>query len=181
MTPGLLLVQADAPYGTVAEGAVVARYEALDGDPRHLTCVFGANLHAMSAAGALDVARYPCDEISDTGDAGRDPRALSVVAFDVPDVDEAQFEDWYQGEHVGLLMRVPGWLRVRRYRVRPERSQGPRWTHLALHELAGVEVMNRPERAAARATARRDALADRPWFARGGRWLYRPADRATAR
>ena len=168
-----------------------ARYEALEGEPRYLAC------YVLSDRGALDMpeyarlksdpgerttrmlgsvvgfTRYICDELSDTGEPDEEPAALSVVAFRVPDEDEAEFEAWYQDEHVPLLMRVPGWLRVRRYRVRPG-FDGPAWTHLALHELRGIEAMDAPERAAARDTPRRNALASRPWFGGSGRWLYRP-------
>jgi hypothetical protein len=68
---------------------------------------------------------------------------------------------------------------VRRYKVRPG-SAGPPWTHLALHELAGPEALDRPERAAARDTPRRAALANRPWFGGSGRWTYRPIHDAVA-
>jgi hypothetical protein len=173
------------------------RYEALEGTPRYLACYFLEDVAALEhpdyarlksepglrtermLASVLGFTRYICDEISDTGDPGEEATALSVVAFSVPDADRAAFEDWYEGEHVGLLMRVPGWLRVRRYRVRPGFA-GPPWTHLALHELADAGALERPERAAARATAKRDALAGRDWFATSGRWLYRPIHHAVA-
>jgi hypothetical protein len=170
------------------------RYEALDGEPRYLACYFLSDMAALDTpeyarlksdpdertarmlANVAGFTRYICDELSDTGETSEvddEPGALSVVAFAVPADDEREFEAWYQDEHVPLLMRVPGWLRVRRYRVRPG-FDGPRWTHLALHELRAPEVMDAPERAAARTTPRRDALAARPWFAASGRWLYRP-------
>ena len=125
--------------------------------------------------------RYTADELSDTGapaPGGAEPQALLAIAFAVPDADVAEFDGWYEEEHVPLLMRVPGWLRVRRYRVRPG-SEGPPWTHLALHELADAAALERPERAAARDTPRRAALARRDWFS-SGRWVYRPIHRATA-
>ena len=175
------------------------RYEVVEGEPRFLACYFLEDMGALRSDAyvrlkaepgprtarmlgtVLGFTRYLCDQISDTGEPAEEPQALAVVAFEVPEADEGQFEHWYQDEHVGLLMRVPGWLRVRRYRVRTDSFDGARWTHLALHELGGVEAMDRPERAAARATARRDALAGKPWFGHSGRWLYRPIHRATAR
>jgi len=122
--------------------------------------------------------RYTADEISDTGAVEEEPATLLAIAFAVPDEDVAEFDGWYEEEHIPLLMRVPGWLRVRRYRVRPG-SEGPPWTHLALHELRGPEALAAPERAAARDTPRRDALAARDWFS-SGRWVYRPIHRAVA-
>ncbi|GAA4738258.1 hypothetical protein GCM10023350_23010 [Nocardioides endophyticus] len=168
-----------------------------DGDPWHLACYFLDDMAALETpeyqrlksdpsprtdlmlSNVTGFTRYICDEISDTAAPGAPSdltgteHALSVVGFSVPEEDGDEFEAWYRDEHVPLLMKVPGWLRVRRFRVRPGFA-GPAWTHLALHEIAGPEVMDDPGRAAARDTARRDALATRAWFGQSGRWLYTP-------
>jgi hypothetical protein len=114
--------------------------------------------------------RFTADKISDAGTGGAIGRYLSVVAFAVPEEHEAQFDAWYTGEHVPLLLEADDWLRVHRYRV--VSGEGGPWTHLALHELGSLEVMDSPERARARSGPARDALADLPWFAGSGRWLY---------
>lgn len=175
------------------------RYAAIEGEPRYLACYFLDDMAALATpayarlkrepgertermlANVRGFTRYICDETSDTGLAGEVPGALFAVAFAVPeDRDErAAFDGWYEDEHVPLLMNVPGWLRVRRYVARPG-SDGPSWTHLALHELRSAEALERPERAAARDTARREVLAARPWFGTSGRWVYRPIHRAAA-
>ncbi|MFI6956561.1 EthD domain-containing protein [Nocardia sp. NPDC050408] len=145
------------------------QYKALKSDPSERTARMLANVTGFT--------RYITDQISDTADhapsalTGTD-HSLFVVAFGVPETDRAEFEGWYEEEHVPLLMEVPGWLRVRRYLVRPG-FDGPVWSHLALHEIASPEVLDAPERDAARNTPRRDALASRPWFT-SGRWTYRP-------
>lgn len=145
-------------------------YQALKSEPSERT--------ARMLGSVTGFTRYIADEISDTAPAGSASGAtgnehpLFVVAFSVPEQESLEFEGWYEEEHVPLLMKVPGWLRVRRYLVRPG-SEGPAWTHLALHELAGAQVLDAPEREAARNTPRRDALASRPWFA-SGRWVYQP-------
>jgi hypothetical protein len=145
---------------------------------RALKTAPSARTAAMLAA-VSGFTRYTADLISDTGEIGPDTAgALFVVAFAVPEAEEPEFEGWYAEEHVPLLMKVPGWLRVRRYRVRPG-SAGPQWTHLALHEIADSSVLDAPERAAARDTPRRAELATRPWF-RSGRWTYRPIHHALA-
>jgi hypothetical protein len=173
------------------------RYRQDGPGPWHLACYFLNDMAALDApayqalksspsehtarmlGNVVDFTRYIADEISDTaapgapGDLTGTEHHLFVVAFGVPQEDEPAFEDWYQDEHVPLLMAVPGWLRVRRYRIRPG-FDGPAWTHLALHEIAGPEVLDAPERAAARNTPRRYALAAKPWFGDSGRWLYRP-------
>jgi hypothetical protein len=147
-----------------------AEYKALKSDPSERTARMLGNVSGFT--------RYIADQISDTAEPGTDSAAtgqdhlLYVVAFAVPDSDREEFEGWYEEEHVPLLMEVPGWLRVRRYLVRPG-ADGPQWTHLALHEIADAGVLDAPERAAARDTPRRAALASREWFT-SGRWVYSP-------
>lgn len=149
-------------------------YRRLKTDPSERTARMLGNVTGFT--------RYLTDQISDTGaTAGVDDSELGVlyvVAFTVPEHDESDFEDWYEREHVPLLMKVPGWQRIRRFRVRPG-GDGPAWTHLALHELRDVEVLDAPERAAARDTDQRRELASRPWFT-SSRWVYRPIYRAAA-
>lgn len=115
--------------------------------------------------------RFIMEKISDSSEDPIVGDYLSVVAFEVPDEDVADFEDWYLGEHVPLLLKAKDWLRVHRYRVLD--SDGGPWTYFALHELANKEVMDSPERARARTGEKRDSLAERPWFSQSGRWLYR--------
>jgi len=118
--------------------------------------------------------RFTCELVSDSGAAGEHTH-LAVVAFAVPEEDEKQFDDWYENEHSGLLLKAPDWLRVRRYRVLD--GDGGPWTHFAVHELASRAVMDSPERASARQGPKRQALVGRDWFTRSGRWLYRHRSR----
>jgi hypothetical protein len=117
--------------------------------------------------------RYISEEIGDSGasDSRAATRFLSVVAFAVPESDEAEFNAWYATEHVPMLLAADDWLRVRRYKV-VDGIGGP-WTHLAMHELASLEVMDSPERARARKGPLRDELVTRPWFSNSDRRLYR--------
>ena len=177
--------------------ASAVRYEAVEGEPRYLACYFLDDLGVLDTpayrrlksepsertarmlASVRGFTRYTCTEISDTGDAGEQPGVLQVVTFAVPPEDEADFEAWYEQEHVPLLMGADGWLRVRRYRTQPG-FDGPPWTSFALHELRDRTALDSPERARARTTEWRDRLARRPWFAGSGRWLYRPIFTAAA-
>ena len=122
--------------------------------------------------------RYTCEKFSDEGESRMGPY-LFAVAFAVPESDVAEFDRWYEQEHVPLLLAAPDWLRVHRYVVR-DGTGGP-WTHLALHELASLKVMDSPEREVARAGPMRELLADRKWFQTSGRWLYREISRVGAR
>jgi len=181
--------------------ASASRYQAVEGTPDHLACYFLDDLGVLQTPAyrrlkshpsprtahmlgtVTGFTRYTCVEISDTAGGSappeREPGVMMAVAFSVPDEDAEDFDAWYDSEHVPLLMEADGWLRVRRYRTLPG-YDGPPWTHLALHELADLSALDAPERARARGTAWRARLAERPWFERSGRWLYRPIATATA-
>lgn len=172
-----------------------------DEEPWHLACYFLDDMAALDTPEYEDLkknppertarmldnvdgfTRYICDQISDTSpelpsDAFGTDHTLYVVAFAVPEQDREEFDSWYEEEHVPLLMKVPGWLRVRRFLVRPGYAGHP-WTHLALHEIGNPAALDAPERAAARDTPRRDALAEKSWF-NSGRWVYEPLSIARA-
>jgi hypothetical protein len=163
------------------------RFRALDGEPAYLAVYELDDLDALQTEGYQQLkaapsaltdrmlglvngfTRFTCEEVADMGEPTRGA-FLSAVAFAVPDEFTTAFDEWYEKEHVPLLLEAGDWLRVRRYRVL-DGAGGP-WTHLALHELASAEVMDSPERARARKGPLRDALAGNEWFARSGRWLY---------
>jgi hypothetical protein len=102
-------------------------------------------------------------EIGDTGEA-KPGDYLFLVTFDVPREGQGEFDSWYETEHVARLMEVPGWLRCRRYAVA---GDGDAPTRVALHELASLEALDSPLRAAAAASEWRQKLAKQPWFASG--------------
>jgi hypothetical protein len=114
--------------------------------------------------------RYTCTQAFDSGAASDRGNYLSAVAFAAPQHDEARLDDWYENEHITALMRAPDWLRVRRYKVFS--ADGSPWTDIALHELRSLDVMDGPERKAARSGPKRDALAGQAWFEASGRWVY---------
>jgi len=118
-------------------------------------------------------AHYDLELASDTGPSDRPWGIIMLVAFDVPDAMTAEVERWYDEEHIALLMRAPGWLRARRYRVLCH-AGGPRWTSMAFHELSDISVMDSPERAFARSTPWRAELEKGAWFQRAGRGVFRP-------
>lgn len=162
------------------------RFRALSGEPEYLAIYALDSLAALETDGYRELKRSPsrltgemlgkargftrftCEQMSDAGDG--DGAFLSVVAFAVPEDQAAEFDAWYDTEHVPLLLEAPGWLRVRRYRVLS--GEGGPWTRLAVHELADTRVMDSPERARARRGPLRDRLAGRDWFQASGRWLY---------
>ena len=66
-------------------------------------------------------------------------RALFLACGDVPAEHEAEFNRWYDEEHVPMLRRVEGVLAARRFRAR---EGTPRY--IALYDLADARVPGSP-------------------------------------
>ena len=82
------------------------------------------------------------------------------MANTVPAEMEDDMAAWYEQEHIPMLLEVPGWRRIRRYRLAGG-SGGPGWSApdwLSLHELAGPEVLEEPAYRAAVSTPWRDRI-----------------------
>lgn len=84
------------------------------------------------------------------------------VLFAVPAEREAEFNSWYDEEHVPLLLGCEAWAGCRRYRI-VDGAPEP-FTHLAIHHLKDLAALDSQARASARATAWRAKLAEEPWF-----------------
>jgi hypothetical protein len=167
--------------------ARATRYRAIDGEPEYLAVYELSDLGALQTpeyhelrhspsqrttrmlGNARGFTRFICELVHDSGPAD-EHQCLSAVAFNVPAAEAKAFDDWYDSEHVPMLLQAPDWLRVRRYRV--QSGEGGPWTDIAVHELRSAAVMQSEERAAARRAPKRTAIAARPWFAQSGRWLY---------
>src|SRR5580700_1310449 len=182
MSKAIVLTQYSAPDGAapvsvaIPPGGTRARYRALEGPPALATVDYLADLAAIGAgedlaAASAGVARYVCVESQDSGTYAGVHRVLMTVAFQVPATRVAEVERWYQQEHGPMLLRAPGWLRMRRYRLY-RGAGGPLWTHLALHELRDAAVLDSAERALARSTEWRAQLEKESWFAQAGRFVY---------
>lgn len=87
---------------------------------------------------------------------------LYSVMFNVPVDRRAEFDDWYEQDHVPILLKADGWLGCRRYRL--SISDPVPYTHLAIHHLAHTDALQSPFRAEARATEWRARLAAEDWF-----------------
>jgi hypothetical protein len=75
----------------------------------------------------------------------------------VPAGSEDDLAAWYTEEHIPMLLEVPGWRRIRRYRL-IRAMDGPGPDFLSLHELAGPEVLEDPRYRAAISTPWRDRV-----------------------
>jgi hypothetical protein len=80
--------------------------------------------------------RWACRQLT-PGDAAEDraASALFVAIGDVPAPHEAEFNHWYDEEHLPLLAKVPGVLRARRF-LDPEGK--PRY--VAIYDLADARA-----------------------------------------
>jgi hypothetical protein len=76
-----------------------------------------------------------------------------TVCMSPPAQGFADFADWYRQEHIGMLLEVPGWRRVRLFRQVV--GDGP--SFMAVHELDTPDVFDHPNYTAAIST---------PWRAR---------------
>ena len=75
----------------------------------------------------------------------------------MPTGAEEDLAAWYTEEHIPMLLEVPGWQRIRRFRLtRSMDAPGPDF--LSLHELAGPEVLKEPGYLAAISTPWRDRV-----------------------
>jgi hypothetical protein len=120
-----------------------------------------ATEHDRSVGAALaTLDRRIYEEISVDGSLasfdGPAPVLLSV-ALSVPAGGEDDLQAWYTEEHIPMLLEVPGWGRIRRFRlVRGMDGAAPEF--LSVHELAGPEVLEEPGYLAAISTPWRDRV-----------------------
>ncbi len=84
------------------------------------------------------------------------------IFFSVPEPWQTHFNQWYDREHIPMLLQCPQWVMCRRFKL--EDPCGCTWTHLALHYLSDLSALQSPERTAARSTAWRRELESQPWF-----------------
>ncbi len=141
------------------EGKYLATYELADREvlstPEYLAHV-GDHLSPWSKrclSQAILFRRWACESIS-AGKPGLSDTAkfLFVAIGDAPVDHEAEFNEWYDQEHIPLLSGVPGVISAHRYR---DPWGTPRY--LALYELTDPAVLEHREWQAAMQT---------PWFQR---------------
>jgi hypothetical protein len=106
----------------------------------------------MSSLATLDRRVYSL--LSDSGAADDGPPAVVLaVSLSVPPGREDDLAAWYAEEHIPMLLAVPGWRRIRRYRL----TGGTAPAYLSLHSLSGMSVFSEDSYRAAVST---------PWMKR---------------
>lgn len=86
---------------------------------------------------------------------------LYTVMFNVPADWEEEFNNWYGGEHLPMLLREPHWWAARRYRLTV--SEPNEYTHLTIHYLGDLAALESNHRMDARSTPWRRRLGQQPW------------------
>ena len=143
--PWLALYELDSP-------------DVLDGPEYKALATEASDRDKAVSADLTTLDRRVYSQLSDDGSpVGRPAPVVLAVALSVPAEDEDDLAAWYTDEHIPMLLEVPGWRRIRRYRlVRAMDEPGPDF--LSLHELAGPEVLEDPRYLAAISTPWRDRV-----------------------
>jgi hypothetical protein len=143
--PWLALYDLDSPavLGTEAYQALVA--DSTDREKSIMT--------RLADHGTLDRRVY--EQMSSDGKEAADPApVILAVAMAVPAATEDDLAAWYTDEHIPMLLAVPGWRRIRRFRL--IEGSGPEY--LSLHEVDGLEIFTRDDYRAAVSTPWRDRI-----------------------
>jgi hypothetical protein len=106
----------------------------------------------MSRLATLDRRVY--ELVTDDGSSSDGPPAVVLaVSLSVPPGREDDLAAWYADEHIPMLLAVPGWQRIRRFRL----TGGTAPAYLSLHEVASPAVFSEDSYRAAVST---------PWMSR---------------
>lgn len=68
-------------------------------------------------------------------------RHILLVQMDIPTEFEGEFNDWYDGEHIPMLMQVPGWIAAIRY----IRIEGEVPKYMTIYKLEGPWALDKRE------------------------------------
>ena len=128
-----------------------AEYRAISGDN------FSPWTKRMMAQAEV-LSRIEGELIIASGDARAEAPGFLLNAMNIPPEHEAEFNEWYDKEHIPALAAVPGTLWAGRYRNR----SGGRHRYIALYRLSAPEVPDSPAWKAAANTPWTEKL--RPHF-----------------
>lgn len=91
-----------------------------------------------------------------------DAPIIHCVFFAVPLENRGNFEDWYDTEHIPMLLDCPDWLMARRFDI-VQWDPEP-YTHVILHYLNDTSALVSDALKKSRETPWRQSLGAQPWF-----------------
>lgn len=138
------------------------RPEVLDSPEYQAVVAGGGNREKFIMSHLATLDRRVYEQLSEdiaagSAGAGGPAPVILAVANSVPPETVDDMTAWYEQEHVPMLLEVPGWRRIRRYRlIGGSEPLGPDF--LSLHELAGASVLEEPGYRAAVSTPWRNRI-----------------------
>ncbi|KAK5127138.1 hypothetical protein LTR85_008498 [Meristemomyces frigidus] len=103
--------------------------------------------------------------VSTRGDFKGPAPVQVAVSMTLADADLDEFNKWYEEEHIGMLSKIPGWLRTRRFEMVVGGIKGmPPSGHvecLAVHEYEAKNGQGGPEHKAAQSTPWRSKVMEK--------------------
>lgn len=183
-TNGLRYRATDLPStgGSPQEPEWLAMYDVTD--VKYLTQPVYTSMRANSTArekatiSRVDVGRHRFDLVSsrekdgfvplektdftDVDGIERNGKVLVAVGMKLTSEENAEeeFDRWYETEHIPLLMKIPGWLRTRRYKTSHIAPEDP-IQFVALHEYENVNGLGGLEHQAAMNTPWRNTIREK--------------------
>jgi len=156
----LLIVLLDIGLPRLAQ-----QYFAVDGEsPSSLSVYFLDRLYEAEAVFALASVTHPEYDLrtyklySDTANNVTYPTSdgiapvLQVLQINIAPDYEAEFNEWYEDEHINLISHIPGWRRTRRYTVEEYSQEEPikfltfhEWTRVVPNDDPGVIAVGETE------------------------------------
>lgn len=146
-----------------ADGQVpswLATYDIAPGtldSPEYKALADSASAREKSIMSTATLDRRVYEPLSDSApDAAGAPPVVLAVSVSVPPPLESDLAAWYADEHIPMLLAVPGWRRIRRYRL----TAGTAPEYLALHDLASLAAFDDPAYQAAVSTPWRNRVVE---------------------
>jgi hypothetical protein len=133
-------------------------YKKIKNEPSVLSREMLASVSGFTRYVGTEVAVSPATGWQDIFEAP----TVYAVFFRVPTDRCADFDKWYDQDHVPILLTDKRWLGVRRFEVVD--GVPHKYNRLALHYLASRDVLDSEARQRARQTPWRARLAAEPWF-----------------
>jgi len=103
-----------------------------------------------------------CVRTQTAADAAMNAPILYAACVEVPANRQPEFDDWYENDHVPLLLECKDWLMVRCFHITSGEPNS--WTHLALHYLTDARALQSVERKRAQSSPPHARLAHESWF-----------------